>query len=85
MSLQIVVKAVNDLVKPNGIIPIFLMFSAYPRITKNSILSLTITKKAETIRKTTKEIQCFYTGRQVIDTLVIQNGPNITITLELLI
>jgi hypothetical protein len=61
------------------------MFSVYPRITENSVPSLIITKRTETIRKTTKEIRCFYIERQVIDTLVIQNGPNIITTLELLI
>jgi hypothetical protein len=61
------------------------VFSAYPRITENSVLSLIITKKAETIRKTIKEVQRFYTKQQVIDILIIRNGPNIVITLELLI
>jgi hypothetical protein len=59
------------------------MFSTYPKIIENLVLLLTITKRAETIRKTIKEIRCFYTKRQVIDTLAIRNGPNIIITLEL--
>jgi hypothetical protein len=59
------------------------MFSAYPRMIENSALLPIITKKTETIRKTTKEIQCFYTEQQIIDTLAIRNGPNIVITLEL--
>jgi hypothetical protein len=71
MSLQITVKAVNDSARPNGIIPIFLVFSAYPRIIENLVLSLIITKRTEVIRKTTKEIRCFYARQQVIDTLVI--------------
>jgi hypothetical protein len=50
---------------------------------ENSVLSLIITKKAETIRKTTKEIRRFYAKRQVIDILAIRNSPNIVITLEL--
>jgi hypothetical protein len=85
MSLQIVIKAINDSAGPDGIIPIFLVFGAYPRIIENSALSLIITKRTEAIRKTTKEVQCFYAKRQVIDTLVIRNSPNITITFELLI
>jgi hypothetical protein len=59
------------------------MFSAYPRIIENSVLSPTITKKAETIRKTTKEVRYLYTKRQITDTLIIRNSPNIIITLEL--
>jgi hypothetical protein len=59
------------------------VFGAYPRITENSAPSPTITKRAKTICKTTKEIRCFYAKRQVTDALAIRNGPNIAITLEL--
>jgi hypothetical protein len=61
------------------------VFSAYPRITENSVLLLIITKRAEAIRKATKEVQRLYAKRQVIDALIIRNGPNIVITLKLLI
>jgi hypothetical protein len=83
ISLQITVKAVNDSARPDRIILIFLVFSVYLRIIENSVLSPIITKRTKTIRKTTKEIQCFYAKQQVIDTLVIRNGPNIITTLEL--
>jgi hypothetical protein len=83
MSLQITIKAINDSVGPDRIIPIFLVFGAYPRITENSVLLLTITKRTKTIRKATKEIRRFYAGRQVTDTLAIRNSPNIITTLEL--
>jgi hypothetical protein len=79
------VKAVNDSARPNGIIPILLIFGVYSRIIENSVPSLIITKRTETIRKTTKEVRCFYARRQVTDTLIIRNSPNIVITLELLI
>jgi hypothetical protein len=61
MSLQITIKAVNDSAGPDRIIFIFLVFSAYPRIIENSVLLFIITKKTKAIRKTTKEIRCFYT------------------------
>jgi hypothetical protein len=61
------------------------VFSAYPKIIENSVLLFIIIKKAEAIRKTIKEVRRLYTKRQVIDILVIRNGPNIIITLELLI
>jgi hypothetical protein len=82
-SLQIAIKAVNDSAGPDGIIPIFLVFGVYPRIIKNSVLSPIITKRTKAICKTTKEVRCLYTKRQVTDTLVIRNGPNTAITLEL--
>jgi hypothetical protein len=59
------------------------MFSAYPRITENSVLSLIIIKRTEAICKATKEVRRLYAKRQVIDTLVIRNNPNIITTLEL--
>jgi hypothetical protein len=85
ISLQITIKTINNSAGPDGIILIFLVFSTYPRITKNSVLLPTITKKAEAIRKTTKEIRYLYTKQQVIDILIIRNGLNIIITFELLI
>jgi hypothetical protein len=57
ISLQIVVKTINDSVGPDNIILILLVFKAYPRITNNSVLSLTITKRTKTIRKTSNKIR----------------------------
>jgi hypothetical protein len=56
ISLQIAVKAINNSAGPDGIIFILLVFSTYPRIIENSVLLLIITKRTETIRKTTKEV-----------------------------
>ena len=39
LTLQIAVKAINDLASPDGLIPTLLVFSAYPRITNDSPLS----------------------------------------------
>jgi hypothetical protein len=83
INLQIIIKAINDSARPDGIIPILLVFSAYPRIIENSAPLFIITKKTETIRKATKEIRRLYARRQVTDTLAIRNGPNTAITLEL--
>jgi hypothetical protein len=57
MSLQIAVKTVNDSVGPDGIIPILLVFGAYPRITNNSALSPITTKRAKAIRKASNEVR----------------------------
>ena len=50
------VKAINDLVGPNSIIPIFLIFKAYPCIIKDSLLLLFIIKQTEAIYKAIKEV-----------------------------
>jgi hypothetical protein len=54
-------------------------------MTKNLALLFIITKRAEVIYKTTKEIRYLYTKQQVTDVFVIRNNPNIIITFELLI
>jgi hypothetical protein len=76
MSLQIAVKAINDSAGPDGIIPILLVFGAYPRMTNNSVLSLIITKRAETIRKASNEVRRYYTKRHIEDVFRIRNSPD---------
>ena len=77
------VKAINDLVGPNRIIPTLLVFSVYLRLTKIDPLSLSVTKRIEAIRTVTKEVRRLYTERQVKDALAMRNGPNTKITLDL--
>ena len=43
------IKAVNDLAGPDRIIPILLIFSIYPWLTKIDFLSLSVTKRTEAI------------------------------------
>ena len=57
------VKAINDLVKPNKIVPILLVFSAYLRLTKIDPLSLSVTKKTEAIYIITKEVRRLHAKR----------------------
>jgi hypothetical protein len=51
-----VVKATNDLAGLNSIIPILLVFRAYPYIIKDSLLLLSITEWTEAIYKAIKEV-----------------------------
>ena len=83
MILQIAVKAVNDLAGPDGIIPILLVFSVYPRLIEIDPLSLFVIKKTKAIYTVTKEVCCLYAKKQVKDVLAIHNGPNTKITLDL--
>ena len=59
ISLQMAVKAINNLARLDKIIPIFLVFRAYPWITKMDALLLSITERAEAIRAVTKEVHYF--------------------------
>ena len=51
------VKAINNLAELDRIIFILLVFRAYPRMTKMDALSLSVTKRAEAIYITTKEVR----------------------------
>ena len=77
------VKAVNNLVGLNRIIPTLLVFSIYPQLTEMEPLSPSITKRTEAIYTVTKEIRRLYTERQVKDILAICNSPDTKITLNL--
>jgi hypothetical protein len=83
--LQIAVKAVNDSAGPDGIMPILLVFRAYPRITRDSPPSPSITERAEAIYKAMKEVRRLYAERQVNNTLAIRNRPNTKPVLTLLL
>ena len=53
------IKAINNLARLDGIIPTFLVFGAYPWITKMDALLLSIIKRAEVICTAIKEVRCF--------------------------
>jgi hypothetical protein len=74
--LQMAVKAVNDSAGPDGIVPTLLVFGAYPRMTRDSPPSPSITERAEAIHKAIKEVRRLYAERQVNNALAIRNGPN---------
>jgi hypothetical protein len=79
------VKAVNDSVRLDGIVPILLVFGAYPCITRDSLLSPFITKQAKAIHKTIKKVRRLYAEQQVNNALAIRNKPNTEPVLILLL
>jgi hypothetical protein len=76
------VKAVNDSAGPDGLVPTLLVFGAYPRMTDDSLPSLSIVQRAEAIRKATKEVR-LYATRQVSDVLETRNGLDTSAILSL--
>ena len=50
------IKAINNLARPDRIIPTLLVFRVYSQITKIDALLPSITKKAKAIRIATKEV-----------------------------
>jgi hypothetical protein len=83
MILQMAVKAVNDLARPDGIVLTLLVFGSYPRITEMDLPSPIIAKRAEAIRAATKEVRRLHVKRQVSDALAMRNGPNTMATGDL--
>ena len=77
------VKAVNDLIGPNRIIPTLLVFGTYLWLIKMDSPSLSTIKRIEAICTVIKEVRCLYAERQVKDILAIHNSPDIKITLNL--
>jgi hypothetical protein len=63
LDTLIAIKAVNDSVGTDGIIPTLFVFEVYPRITDNLAPSVIVIKRTETIRKTIKEIKTLYAYR----------------------
>ena len=57
------VKAVNDLIGPNGIVPTLLVFGAYLWLTKMDPPSLSVTKRIGAIYIVIKEVCRFYIER----------------------
>jgi hypothetical protein len=83
MILQMTVKVVNDLARPNKIVLILLLFGLYPRITEIDAPSLTIIKRAEAICAATKEVCRLYTKQQVNNAFAIHNSLNTIVTVDL--
>ena len=83
--LQIAVKAINDTTRLDGLILTLLVFSIFPRMNINDILSITTIKRGKAIRKAMKEVTKLYTKRHITEALRTRNGPNITDILGLTI
>jgi hypothetical protein len=77
------VKAINDSAGPDGIIPILLVFGAYPRLTKIDLPFPLVIKRAKAICVITKEVCCLYAKRQVKNALAIHNSPDTKNILDL--
>jgi hypothetical protein len=65
------VKAINDLVGPDGIVPTLLVFRVYLRLTKDLLLLPSVTERAKAIYKAIKEVWRIYAKRQVKEALAM--------------
>ena len=76
-------KAINDTAGPDSLIPILLVYRAYPRMTEYNLLAPIVTQRAAAIRKAMTELQKMRAKRQVTTALNNRNGPNTTSVQEL--
>jgi len=72
------VKAANNTASPDGLVPILLVFGAYPQISEINPPAPSITQRAAAIKKAIEEIARIRAKKQVDDALNQQNGLSIT-------
>ncbi|KAI9036277.1 uncharacterized protein KD926_002095 [Aspergillus affinis] len=84
IALQMAFKAINDSAGPGGLVPILLVFGAYPRMVDSDAPSLSTSQRAAAIRKAIAEIKKLRAERQLADTLNMRNGLCITAVHDLL-
>lgn len=75
LILQMAVKAVNDTIGPDGLVPTLLVFGAYPHINQDSPPSPSMLKRADAIQKAMKELRQVQAKIYVNDTFNARNGP----------
>ncbi|KAI0992456.1 hypothetical protein K3495_g15729, partial [Podosphaera aphanis] len=75
MKLQMALKALNDTVGPNGLVPTVLVFGAYPRMASSDAPSVSTITRAATMNKAMAEVRKCIAARKVADALNTRNGP----------
>lgn len=76
-ALQMAVKAINDIASPNGLVPTFLAFGAFPRINQFDMPAASVTARAHAIQKAMSEITKLHAQRSIRDALHTRNGPDV--------
>ena len=63
------IKAINNIIKYNDLVPTLLVFKIFPRIINNDILTLSTIERAKAINIAIMKIIKLYTKRQISDAL----------------
>jgi len=77
------VKAINNTASPDGLVPTFLVYGAYPRISKLDSPAPSITERVAIIRKVIAKIVKLRAKQTINNALYYRNGPNITLVHDL--
>ncbi|CAL3962081.1 unnamed protein product [Diplocarpon coronariae] len=70
------IKAVNNTVGPNGMIPTLLVFRAYLRLTELDPPNPSVEQRVATIKKAMKEVRKIHATRKVNDALGTRDGAS---------
>jgi hypothetical protein len=85
MTLQMIVKAINDTVDSDELVSTLLMFDAYPRMHAMNLSTSTISQRAMIIEKAMTEVRKIRAERQVANALNARNESIVTSTHDLLL
>ena len=77
------VKAINNTVGPNGLVPTLLVYRAYLRISKLDPPAPSIIERAAIIRKAITKIVKLRAKQTINNALYYRNRPNITLVYNL--
>eukprot|EP00171_Calliarthron_tuberculosum_P004960 IDg4960t1 len=78
-ALQMAVKAVNDSVGPDGLVPTLLVYGALPRLGFPSDPPAQSTRnRAQALKKATQEMSRYFASRQYKDAMKSRSGPVVT-------
>jgi hypothetical protein len=67
--LQITIKAVNDIIRPNGLVLTLLVLGAYFRLIELDLPNPSVEERAIAVKKAIVEVRKLYTSRQVKEAL----------------
>ncbi len=83
--LQMIIKAINDIVDSDELVLILLMFEAYSRMHVINLSSSSISQRAIVIEKAMTEIRKFRAQKQIVDALNTRNDSNVSSIHDLLL
>ncbi len=78
MTLQMIVKAINDTIDSDELVSTLLVFEAYSRLHNTNLSTSIISQRAMIIEKAMTEVRKIRTERQVADVLNARNESIVT-------
>ncbi len=78
ITLQMIIKAINNIVHSNELVFILLIFEIYSRMHAMNPSASSITQRVKIIEKAMTEVRKFRVERQIADTLNTRNDSNVS-------